>query len=193
MIDFKLSGKKLLLPALAAVVLGGCSNDLSDLHQFVQHAKATQKAKIAPLPEIKPHETFKYVATDPKNPGKMRRDPFVAFTTKTIDVIGKKGTGKKGKGPRPIEGRPKQLLEAFPLDSLRMVGILEQKGTRWALIKNSEGTIHRVKKGNYLGQNHGKILEITEDKVKLMEIVPDGLGDWTERPASLALIEPGSK
>ena len=70
-----------------------------------------------------------------------------------------------------------------------MVGILEQGNTRWALIKASDGTIHRVKTGNYMGQNHGKIMNVLEDKIELMEIVPDGLGDWRERPATMALAE----
>lgn len=173
--------KHFLAVGSACVVLAGCSNDISDLHNFVQEAKANRNVKLAPLPTIKPHETYRYVAAG-------RRNPFEPFLSTPIGPTtdAKKG---KGKGPHPIEGRPRELLESYPLDSLRMVGILEQKDTRWALIKTNEGTIHRVKKGNYLGQHHGKILDITDDKVILTEIVPDGLGDWIERPASMALVE----
>lgn len=171
--------KYLLLPALVTLALSGCSRDTSDLEQFVQQAKATKKSKIAPLPEIKPHETFRYEASHLRHPF----EPFVIQRPTPVGV-----TTAAGNGPRPIENRPREALEAFPLDTLRMVGTLDQEQT-WALIKANDGTIHRVKAGNYMGQNHGKILRITETNIELMEIVPDGLGNWTERAASLALSE----
>jgi len=97
------------------------------------------------------------------------------------------GSGSK---VRPDLNRPREPLEEYPLDSLRMVGILELKGTRWALIKTPDETIHRVRVGNYMGQNHGRITRITETQVDLIEIVPDGLGGWMERKAQVALVEP---
>jgi len=172
-------GKQLIAAALISVGLGACSNDISDLHTFVDKAKTTQKPKVAPLPEIKPYETFRYETSHLKDPF----EPFVAARpTKTV-----KASGKKGIGPKPVEGRPREALESFPLDVLRMVGVLQQSNVMWALLKSNDGTIHRVKTGNYIGQNHGKITKISEEKISLMEIVPDGLGDWIERPASLAL------
>ena len=173
--------KHFLILGTVCTVLSGCSNDLSDLHKYVENARANRSVKLEPLPTIKPHETYRYVENG-------RRDPFMPFANASISpsISAKKG---KGTGPHPIKDRPKQLLESYPLDSLRMVGILEQKDVRWALIQTNDGTIHRVKKGNYLGQHEGKIMDVTEDKVILMEIVPDGLGGWLERPASLALIE----
>jgi type IV pilus assembly protein PilP len=164
---------------MLALGVSACSTDISDLRTFVDEAKKSQKAKVAPLPEIKPYETFRYAANH-------LRDPFEPFTptqpTKTVKV-----GSKTGSGPKPIEGRAREALESYPLDVLRMVGILEQSNTMWALLKGSDGTIHRVQTGNYIGQNHGKILSISEDKISLTEIVPDGLGGWIERPASLAL------
>ncbi len=168
-----------IMAIMLAMGLSACSTDISDLRTFVEETKKSQKAKINPLPEIKPYETFRYAANH-------LRDPFEPFApaqpARTVKVGGKKGTG-----PKPIEGRPREALEAFPLDVLRMVGILEQSNIMWALLKGSDGTIHRVKAGNYVGQNHGKITGISEDKISLTEIIPDGLGGWIERPASLAL------
>ncbi|MCK5091225.1 MAG: pilus assembly protein PilP [Gammaproteobacteria bacterium] len=161
--------------------LAACSSDMTDLTAFVEKAKATKSSHVAPLPEIKPHETFNYQAT-------QLRNPFEPFAAKRPRPIGQKGGGT-GKGPKPIPGRPREALEAFSLDTLRMVGTLEQGEGKWALVKASDGTIHRVTPGNYLGQNHGKIVIITEDKIELTEIAPDGLGDWMERPATMALSE----
>lgn len=169
-----------LILLLASLGLTACSTDISDLHQFVEDAKTAKKPKVSPLPEIKPYETYNYSTSHLKDPF----EPFVSRRpTKTVKAIG----GKKRSGPKPIEGRPREALEASPLDVLRMVGVLEQNSVMWALLKGNDGTVHRVKTGNYIGQNHGKIIKIAEDKVSLVEIVPDGLGDWIERPASLAL------
>lgn len=168
-----------LLAAALCVTLTACSTDMTDLESFVQESKAVKKSPIAPLPEIKPHETFRYEAVHLRN-------PFEPFVLKRPEPI---GTTSSSTGLHPVENRPREALEAFPLDSLRMVGILEQSSITWALIKATDGTIHRIKAGNYMGQNHGKISRIMETQIELMEIVPDGLGNWTERPASLALSE----
>ncbi len=90
---------------------------------------------------------------------------------------------------QPDRNRNREELEAHPLDSLRMVGTIEKDGGTWAIISASDGTIHRVQEGNYMGQNHGQILSIDEFSVVLREIVPDGLGGWREREASLVLPE----
>ncbi|NIP72104.1 MAG: pilus assembly protein PilP [Gammaproteobacteria bacterium] len=165
---------------LLALALGGCAQEMGDLEQFVQQAKAAAPRRIEPLPEIQPHETFKYEAAH-------LRDPFEEI------MFHRPGAGKKKQvanaGPKPDLNRPKEALEAFPLDALRMVGILEQDATQWALIRSSDGTIHRVTTGNHMGQNYGKIIRISETEVELMEIVPDGLGNYTERRASLAISE----
>lgn len=166
---------------LLALNLAACSSDRSDLEAFVAEAKATKSSRISPLPEIKQHETFNYEAA-------KLRSPFEPFVVQRPRPIGQRGGGT-GTGPKPIPGRPREALESFPLDTLRMVGTLEQDPGSWALIRASDGTIHRVKPGNYLGQNHGKIITISENKIELMEIAPDGLGDWMERPASMALSE----
>ena len=83
--------------------------------------------------------------------------------------------------------RRKEALEHFPLDTLKMVGILEQRNVMWGLIKDAEGTIHRVQAGNYAGENDGRILSVTETEINISEIIPDGLGGWIDRMASLSL------
>lgn len=172
--------KASLVILMSALGLSACSSDISDLHQFVEEARTSQKPKVSPLPEIKPYETYSYSTSHLKDPF----EPFVAERpTRTVTASG----GKKKGGPKPVEGRAREALESYPLDVLRMVGVLEQNSVTWALLKGGDGTIHRVRTGNYIGQNHGKIIKIAEDKVSLVEIVPDGLGDWIERPASLAL------
>lgn len=170
-----------LVIILLALNLTACGGDISDLEAFVAEAKATKSSRISPLPEIKQHETFNYEASSLRN-------PFEPYAIQRPMPIGKKGGTGKG-GPKPITGRPREALEAFPLDTLRMVGTLEQESGVWALIKANDGTIHRVRPGNYLGQNHGKIITVKENKIELMEIAPDGLGDWIERPATMALSE----
>ncbi len=88
-------------------------------------------------------------------------------------------------GIQPDFNRRKEELESYALDTLRMVGILEQSGITWGLVKTKEGTIHRVKSGNYMGQNHGRIMQISEDKIEVSEIIQDGSGGYSERQASL--------
>ena len=163
-----------------AVALSGCSSsNTQDLQRFVEDARNRQQAKIEPLPEFKPYETFLYQATDLRNPF----DPGSPGQTDKIL------SGNSASDIHPDANRPREPLEDFPLDTLRMVGTLEQQGQSWALILASDGTIHRVQPGNYLGHNHGKIKEVSEFEVAVLEIVPDGLGGWMERPASLALSE----
>ncbi len=164
--------------------LAGCSSDISDLENFVQTERTRKRPPIPPPPEIKQHETFEYLPAG-------RRDPFFDDTRRRPRQVAVRKRGKKGGGPRPDETRPREALEAFPLDSLRMVGVLEQNGIKWALVRDSNGAIHRVKAGNYMGQNHGKIILITDTEIKLREIVPTGLGtdEYDERPASISLSE----
>lgn len=169
-----------LLGAAIALAMTGCSQDMSDLNQFVEEAKTAKRRPLPKLPEMKPHETFTY-----RDVG--LRDPFeaIAFGQAQAGPDKQRSTSKL----RPDETRPKEPLESFPLDSLRMVGVLEQQGATWALVRADDGTIHRVRKGNYIGQNYGKITQISENEVDLVEIVPDGLGGYVERHAAMALSE----
>lgn len=161
--------------------LSGCgSSNTSDLEQFVAEVRSRQPSKIEPLPEFKPYETFLYQAGDLRSPF----DPGLGGQADQ-NVAG----AASNNGLHPDANRPREPLEEFPLDTLRMVGTLSQHGQSWGLVLANDGTIHRVQPGNYLGQNHGKIKQVSEFEIELLEIVPDGLGGWMERPASLALSE----
>jgi len=160
--------------------LVGCVNDdVSDLRQYVKEVKARPKGTIQPLPEMKVVEPFIF------NPEGLR-DPFRA-------VEKSKEEGSQdialGSGIRPDATRRKEELEAYSLDTLRMVGTLTMDDGLWALVKASDGTIHRVQTGNYMGRNYGEIIRILDDRIEMMEIVPDKPGSWREQQASLALAE----
>ena len=160
--------------------LAACSSDpTADLEEYVARVKSQQTSRIDPLPEFKPYESFAYQATD-------LREPFTEPTFSHPQAAAPQGTNN---GIKPDFDRPTEPLEEFPLDSLRMVGTLEQHDENWALINDTDGTIHRVQPGNYAGQNHGKIIRVTEFEVELTEIVPDGIGGWMERQASIAISE----
>jgi type IV pilus assembly protein PilP len=163
---------------VCAGVLAGCSSaNIDELQTYVDAKKAEPPGRIEPLPEIKQISTYFYDAVG-------RRDPFVPSEGEE-----QQQAGVAESGIRPIENRRKEELESYALDSIRMVGILEQQGMTWGLVKTKEGTIHRVTTGNYMGQNHGRIVLITEDKIELTEIVQDGRGGYSERQASLVLAE----
>jgi type IV pilus assembly protein PilP len=155
------------------LALSGCGGDMADLHRYVAEIKARAPGKIAPLPQIKPYDTYTYPAN--------LRDPFTPTAAPVITGV--------GGGPRPDPTRIKEALEAFPLDTLRLVGSLERAGEQWSLIKAPDGAVHRVRAGNYLGQNDGRIIHLTEQGIELAELIEDGQGGWIERQASLTLGE----
>jgi type IV pilus assembly protein PilP len=153
--------------------LGACSQDISDLQTFIAQTKSAHVGSVKPIPQFKPYESFSYSARE-------LRDPFVA-NADIDDEATKKSLLD------PDSSRPKQPLEAFPLDSLSMVGIIEQNEQQWGLIKDPQNVVHRVLVGNYMGQNRGRINNITESSISLTEIVPDGIGGYIEQDASIAI------
>lgn len=163
-----------LVICAGALTLAACSQDDSDLQSFIAQTKSAHVGSVKPIPQFKPYESFSYSAAD-------LRDPFVA----NVDIDNDETT--KTSLLNPDSTRPKQLLEAFPLDTLSMVGILEQDTNLWGLIKDPQNIVHRVQVGNYMGQSEGRIIEINESAVFLVEIVPDGIGGYIERDASIAI------
>jgi len=162
---------------LAALALPACSNSkLTDLEEYVEGVKAREPGPIEPLPEIEQIETFVYVADD-------RRDPFV-MDRETAEAV--PAAIANGISPDPL--RRKEELEQFSLDSLRMMGTLEQDNVVWGLIRSPEGTLHRVRTGNYMGMNHGEIIRISEEEIELTQIVPDESNAWREQRATIALM-----
>ena len=115
-------------------------------------------------------------------------DPFEPFFQEEPKQAEEEGKGE-GSGPKPDFNRNREELETYALDSLRMLGTLQRAGDTWAIVRSPDAIIHRISVGNYIGRNHGKIIGITEEQIDLKEIIPDGQGGWTERDASLALLE----
>lgn len=160
-----------------ALLLAGCGGEeFQDLRDFVNNAGADMRGKVEPPPDIKPYEPFAY-----DNSAGLP-DPFKPRKSKA-------GGGGRGGMNQPDFDRPKEELEDYPLESLKMVGYLSQKGIDHAVLRSSEGKIYRVRAGNYIGLNFGQIISITETEVKVKEMVQDSAGDWTERESSLQLIE----
>lgn len=154
--------------------LSACSQDISDLQTFIAHTKSSHVGSVKPIPQFKPYESFSYSARE-------LRDPFVANADIDEDETTKRSL------LNPDTSRPKEPLESFPLDSLSMVGIIEQNQQQWGLIKDPQNVVHRVLVGNYMGENEGRIREITESAISLVEIVPDGIGGYIEQDASIAM------
>ncbi len=167
------------IAVILILFLVGCTEGTSDLEAWVEDVKSRPQPGVEPLPEVIPYKTFLYSKSD-------QRDPFddSIFRPK----IGQTAP-KHFSSITPDTNRVPEYLESFPLDTLRMVGTMQQNNQTWALIKTPDNTIQRVLDGNYLGQNNGKIISITDDKVELAEIVPDEFGGWRERSTSIALSE----
>ena len=162
-----------------AVVAAGCTPDMSDLEDYARDVKGRTSKSIEPIPQPKPYEPFVYEAGD-------RRDPFLAILQSRDAALA--GAGGAG-AIKPDFDRPKEPLEEFPLDALRMVGTITMQQRAFALIRAPDAVVHRVSVGDHLGQNYGKITGISETEVVLMEIIPDGLGGYIQRPASVALTQ----
>ena len=170
------SRRRALLALLAAALLVACTGGMDDLEQYVKEVKAKPGGRIEPLPEIKPYESFAYDAS-------TMRSPFVPDTPVVAE------SGGAGGGVRPDANRNREFLEQFPLDTLKMVGTLRLNGQNYGLVQTKDGLVHRVVPGNYLGTSDGKVIDISASKIQVIEIVPDGLGGYMERPAALALNE----
>lgn len=163
----------------ACLFLTACgTDDLDEVRVFVRDAHSDKKPKVEPLPEIKTQEVFAYGASN-------LVDPFASFNLKPSSAKG----GGSGVGSGPDPNRRKEPLEDFPLDALKMVGTLARGKQAWAIIQAPDGSVHRAKTGDHLGQNSGLVTKVTEEKVDLIELVQGPLGDWVEREASLTLLE----
>lgn len=164
--------------SLALALLAGCGGtaDFDDLRAYMDEVRAKPKGAIEPLPAFLPYEAFTYSAASLRHPF---QPPM------KIDLTQRQ---RGSKDIRPDETRIKQFLEEFNIENFVMVGTLTNGAGNYALIKGGDG-VHRVKVGDYLGRNHGRIVEISEAEVDVLEIVPDGEGGWLERPRSLTLKE----
>jgi type IV pilus assembly protein PilP len=169
--------KRIFCVLAGAVLLGGCSGDYSDLDTWMAEVDARPHGAIEPIPVFKPYETFIYSAQSLRAPFDKPLPPD-------------EGQVKTGEEVKPDLLRPKEFLERFTFEQLAMVGTLSQNGALWALVADGAGGVHRVRVGNYLGKDHGKIVETTETSISVQEIVPSGQpGSWIARPRSIKLAE----
>src|SRR5580658_6064700 len=157
--------------AVMVAALSGCSGRDSDMQRFTDTTKKEPGGRVEPLPEVKPYEAYTYADQN-------LRSPFVPG-----------GSGGANAGLRPDSHRDRAYLEQFSLDTLKMVGTLNLGGSHYGLVQTKDGRVHRVVVGEHVGTNDGKITDISASKIALVEIIPDGLGGYIERPAALALNE----
>ena len=173
MADHMTTVVRTIVAVAVLATVAGCSDDTDELRAKIAEIKARPGGRIDPLPEVKPYETFAYPASD-------ERSPF------------EPGMPASATGPnaiRPDSSRPREFLEQFSLDTLRMVGTLKLQGRIYGLVQTKDGLVHRVLPGSHLGQSDGRITAIEEGKISLIEIVPDGMGGFIQRPAALGLSD----
>ena len=162
--------------ALTFGLITGCGDKHhEDLQLFMEVAKSQPVGEIEPLPTFRPYQTFRYSAIAFRSPFDM---PLSAIAKE--DSSGKLAV-------EPDENRKKEYLEGFNFSSFSLVGVLDQSSTTWSLVDDGDGGVHRITIGNYLGKNHGRITSVSDTRMEVLEIVPDGKGGWVERPRTLAL------
>lgn len=169
----------LKIGVLVALVSGlaACGSDsFRDLDEFMADKKARPGGVIQPIPPFKAYSSFAYSAAG-------LRSPF----EQPVEVVEVAGV-IPGSSVRPDPNRAREFLEQFPMDSLNMVGSVTIAGQQWALVRDSEGGVHRVRPGNFMGRNHGRIVELSDSYIAVVEIVPSGGVDgWVERPRKVQL------
>lgn len=167
------------LAIILAVLLVSCGGEEhSDLKQELNNLTKDLRGKIDPLPVVKPYEPVPYSAFEMPEP----------FGAAKIELVTR--SAGSGGGLKPDLNRPKEPLESFPLESLKMVGVLQQSKQTFALVR-ADASLYRVKVGNYLGQNFGLVTTISENQIQLRELIQDATGDWAERQSALQLQEAG--
>ena len=173
--------RRAALIALASLaLLAGCGpSNHKDLQDWMAEQGKGVRGKLDPLPQIKPYEPFAYNDFDLPDPFKPRK----------IEPAKSESTSKLA----PDLNRRREPLEAYPIESLSMVGTLEKGRTLYALVKTPERDIYQVRQGNHMGQNFGVIVGITDSDIKLKELVQDGAGDWSERSSTLNLLQADQK
>lgn len=168
----------LVLAICGSLALAACGGEShQDLRAWMAEQGQGVKGKLEPLPQVKPYEPFTYNAFDLPDPFKPRK----------IELG--RGNGKMA----PDVGRRKEPLEAFPLESLNMVGSMQQGKVTYALVRTPEKDVYQVRLGNYMGQDYGVVTAISDGEIRLKELVQDSAGDWTERSSTLQLIQADSK
>jgi len=166
------------LIATSVGVLSGCSTGFDEIKARMDAIRKQPRGRVEPPPEFTPLPSFTYAAH-------QLRSPFTPPETEMMIKV------RQGDKPvMPDFSLPQEFLEKFNLEALRMRGTLQRPGSvLYGLIEDGEGGVQRVKIGNYVGKNHGRITEITQSQINLIEIVPDGRDGWVERPRSIVMAD----
>jgi len=163
-----------LVMAGLATLLSACGPDHSDLYTYIDSVKSRPGGTIPALPQPKPAPSYEYEPGD-------RRSPFTADAPAQANSIDPDAVDA------PDQDRPKETLEGEPLDSLTMVGTISNSRGYYGLVRDSDGLVYDVTVGNHMGFDYGRIVDISESEIRLIEIVSDGLGGWREREASISI------
>lgn len=181
---------RLVYLIFASLSLTGCmGTGLEDLEAFVKNSGEDMRGKIPPPPEVKAYDAFLY--RNEKDPNKPTDPYFDKYPLP--DPFKPRKPVKINPDELAAENHTKEELEKFPLENLKMIGFLEQKKVSYAIIRAPDGRIFRVKEGNYLGLNFGKITAIANGEITIEELVRDSAGDANKRVSTLQLDEPGAK
>ncbi|MET0774819.1 MAG: pilus assembly protein PilP [Pseudomonas mandelii] len=166
----------LMVVLLAGLAGCGDGNDVGDLDAFMNEVRLRPPGKIEPTPTFRSYPTFTYNAAN-------LRSPFSRQVR--VDLAGQK---RGSRNVKPDTNRAKQYLEGFNIEQFEMVGTISNATGSFALLRGAGG-VHRLKVGDYLGRNDGRIVAISGSQVDVVEIVPDGQGAWLERPRTIPLKE----
>ncbi|QJD99652.1 pilus assembly protein PilP [Massilia forsythiae] len=163
--------------ALAALLLVGCGDsDVQEVREWMTQVQRDTHPKVKPLPEPKDFIPYAYGA-------KEAVDPF--SQNKLLGELAKAAAASTNPN-QPDTRRPRELLETFPLDTMRMVGTMQKGGAGYALVQ-IDRALYQVRAGQRIGQNFGVVTRVTDDAVNIREVVQDAAGEWTERMAKLEL------
>lgn len=170
--------KKIFACTLSLTLLGCVSHDNDDLKQWMHDSSKNLRGQIEPMPQVQPYAPFSYQAfnmLDPFNQQKL--------------LVAKRQLGANA----PDFKRPREALEEYDLDKLKMVGTLKRGNMNFGLIKTPDNAVYRVQLGNFVGPNFGRVKRITETEIELSETVEDLNGEWVQRATSMYLDEQGQK
>jgi len=173
--------RSLSILALALLVVA-CAKGTDDLRDWTAEVREREPEPIDPIPPIRTPEVVSYEAME-------LRDPFQPTRSASEEQEEEEVASEEGGGLRPDPDRRKEYLESFPLDTLDMVGTISIDDVQYALIQDNESVVHRVRESNYMGQNHGLVLDVQPSHVEVREIVQDGRGGWQERRVRVAMAE----
>lgn len=168
---------RIFLFLAVAVFLTSCQKPVNeDVYVFINNTKAKPPGTIPPIKRYPPYKPYSYSA-------QQLRSPFLPPAVIEAKIIASSSNVK------PDLDRQKQRLESFDFSSLSMVGTVSKGGVLWALVRDPEGSIERVKAGYYIGKNHGKITNISDQDIDVVEIVSNGSDGWIERPNLITIKE----